>query len=277
SLAGYPAGTVNRHLFPGLSQNTTSPGTAMSRGNWTNASNQIMAQASYVNVAATATVDVTTRLMTVYVELYYTGNGPAQNLLSVALLQNNVIGPKVGASLNPSYVVPPSSYKHMHMLRHLLTGQWGDPIIKTAAGTFTTRTYTYTLPTHITNVELALGNLEVMAFVAEGQQVIMTGAEAAITYTNFIFVHDVSIGIKQAEQFFIYPNPANDVLYVAGGERYNTLQIFNVVGQLAKTVGNFSSQKGQDGIYVGDLARGVYIVKLYGDDRETFTRLVISK
>ncbi len=39
-LTGYPAGTVNRHLFAGLSQGS---GTAMSRGNWSNASNQILA------------------------------------------------------------------------------------------------------------------------------------------------------------------------------------------------------------------------------------------
>ena len=43
-LTGYPAGTVNRHLFPGWSQGS---GTAMSRGQWNGAANQIMAEGSY--------------------------------------------------------------------------------------------------------------------------------------------------------------------------------------------------------------------------------------
>ena len=42
-LTGYPSGTVNRHVFSGSS-------TAMGRSSWVNASNQILAQQSYVNV-----------------------------------------------------------------------------------------------------------------------------------------------------------------------------------------------------------------------------------
>ena len=57
---------------------------------WSNASNQTRNQSSYVNVATTATIDVNTRLLTVFVEAYYTGASPvASNRLNVALLQNN--------------------------------------------------------------------------------------------------------------------------------------------------------------------------------------------
>ena len=41
SVSGYPAGTINRHLFPGLGQ---AGGTAMSRGNWAGSGGQILAQ-----------------------------------------------------------------------------------------------------------------------------------------------------------------------------------------------------------------------------------------
>ena len=44
NLSGYPAGTVNRHLFS-MSQNG---GTAMSRGDWQSASSQILNQTSYI-------------------------------------------------------------------------------------------------------------------------------------------------------------------------------------------------------------------------------------
>ncbi len=190
-LTGYPSGTVNRRVFSGSV-------TALSRSAWTGAANTILSQASYVNVAATATVDIATRLLTVNVEAYYTANGPAQNNLNVALMQNNVIGPQTGgATYNPGYVVPPNLYRHMHMLRHLLTGQWGDEITKTSAGTFVSRAYTYTLPAHINNIELSLGNLEVVVFIAEVQQNIITGNEAQLTYINFPFLRDASIGLRE--------------------------------------------------------------------------------
>ena len=138
-VAGYPAATVNRTQFSGLAQNGGT-GTAMNRNNWTTAVNQTLAQSSYVNVATTASINVNTRLLTVFVEAYYTGNSPVtSNRLNVALLQNNTLGPQTGGNLG-------SNYNHQHRLIHMLTGQWGETYTTTTAGTLITRTYTYTLP-----------------------------------------------------------------------------------------------------------------------------------
>ena len=82
-VAGYPAGTVNRHYWPGWSQGG---GTAMSRGNWTAASNQILAQPSYLNVGLEATIVTSTRQLVVEVEVYYTDDSPeSTNKLNVAI------------------------------------------------------------------------------------------------------------------------------------------------------------------------------------------------
>ena len=129
NLSGYPAGTVNRRVFSGLGQNG---GTAMSRGNWQSASSQILNEPSYVNVAAQANLDISTRQLSVTVEAYYTGSSPVNtNKINVALTQNNVEGPQTGASYNPTAILPNGNYNHQHMLRHLLTGQWGDDITNT--------------------------------------------------------------------------------------------------------------------------------------------------
>ena len=120
NLSGYPAGTVNRHQFS-MSQ---SGGTAMSRGDWTNASSQILNQPSYINVAAQSTININTRELTVVVETFYTGTPPSSitNTLNVALLQNNVAGPQSGAAnWNPSAIISGPwnpTYNHQHMLRH---------------------------------------------------------------------------------------------------------------------------------------------------------------
>jgi hypothetical protein len=178
-LTGYPAGTVNRTVFPGNAQNGGT-GTAMSRDKWTTTSNQILAQSSYVNVATSATINVSTRLLTVLVEAYYTGSSPVTtNKLNVAFLQNNTTGAQVGGNQG-------DNYNHQHRLIHMLTGQWGETINTTTAGTFVTRTYTYTIPADYNNIIAEMGEFEIVAFMAEGQQKIISGNGAVPTYTGLV-------------------------------------------------------------------------------------------
>jgi hypothetical protein len=177
-LTGYPSGTINRHVFSGTT-------TALSRSTWATNGATIMGQASPVNVAAQATIDWSTRILTVVVEVYYTGNATnSTNKLNVALLQNNILGPQTGgANFNPTMVVG-SLYRHMHMLRDFLTGQWGVDITTTTTGSFFTQTFNYTIPADLNSIPIALEDLEILAYVAEGQQEILTGCEATITSVN---------------------------------------------------------------------------------------------
>src|SRR5690554_280366 len=174
-LQGYPSGTVNRHVFAGGV-------TALNRGDWAGRSSTILGQASYANVALEASIDLSTRELIVDVEVYYTGTGSASNKLNVALLQNGIEGPQTGMSANPSQILPNGKYEHNHMLRHLLTGQWGETITTTTSGTLIQRQYIYTIPADLNSVAYELGNLEIVAFLAEGNQEIVTGAEGPISY-----------------------------------------------------------------------------------------------
>ena len=183
-LAGYPAGTVNRQVFAGMEMNAG--GTAMSRSNWESTSNTVLGQASYVNVALEGTLDVVTRVLTVDVETHFTGVAPSSVNLNVALLQNHVAGTQSGASGNPDQVLEDGNYEHNHMLRHLLTGQWGHVINTTTQGTTSSNQFTYTIPEDLNGVPYELGNLEIVAFVAEGQQNIMTGAKGPIEFQGLI-------------------------------------------------------------------------------------------
>jgi len=194
NLAGYPAGTINRHYFGHSQSGAPSGATALGRGQWASDANTILTEASYVNVALEATIDVQTREMTINVEVYYTGDSPQNsNFLNVALLQNNVEGPQAGSSLNPDQVLPNGNYNHMHMLRHLITGQWGDEITTTTQGTLVQKQYTYMLPTDINGVPLNLGDIEIAAFVAEGHQEIISGSLGTINYTNLPYTTNVAL------------------------------------------------------------------------------------
>jgi hypothetical protein len=98
-LTGYPSGTVNRTVFPSIGSTT-----AMGRGNWDSASSLVLAEPSYVNVATTASINVSTRVLTVLVEAYYTASSPvSSNRLNVAFLQNNTTGAQSSTQAN-SYV-----------------------------------------------------------------------------------------------------------------------------------------------------------------------------
>jgi hypothetical protein len=236
-LTGYPAATVNRVAYTGLSQNGGT-GTAMSRNNWTNASNQTRNQSSYVNVATTASINVNTRLLTVFVEAYYTGNSPvSSNRLNVALLQNNTLGPQTSGGLG-------DNYPHQHRLVHMLTGQWGDTYTTTTAGTLVTRTYTYTIPAAYNSIPAELGDLEIVAFVAEGQQKIISGNGAVPTYTG-LATNDAKIKeVKEiAEQCVSSLQPKVEIqnngqsnltsLPISYSINGGTPQIFNWTGNLS--------------------------------------------
>lgn len=183
---GYPSATVNRHVFPGM-QMSAAGTTAMGRGNWTAASNQILQQPSYVNLAAEASVSVSSRTVTVNVEAFYTANSPVStNRLNVALLQNNTKGPQTGGNQG-------NNYNHMHRLVHLLTGQWGEEITTTTQGTLVERTYTFDVPAKFRNVFADISELEVVVFMTETQQEVISGNQTMVEVIPSEYQNDLAV------------------------------------------------------------------------------------
>ena len=160
SISGYPTGVVNR---------STSSG--QSRSVWLSLSNTQLSQASECNVAGMVIVNPDTRVASITVEVYYTGNSAYdENYLTVAMLQDSILGSQSGMSYNPAQVVG-SQYCHMHILRDVVNqSAWGDAISPTTAGTLITRTYEYQIPEVIgspNGVEVDLDNIFFLAWVAE--------------------------------------------------------------------------------------------------------------
>ncbi len=161
-ITGYPSGTINRHVFFGSN-------TILDRGQWGASAYQIVAMPSYLNMAVEASIDLDTRELIVHVESYYTGNSPQPtNFLNVALLQNNTLGPQTGGNQG-------NNYNHMRRLVHLITDQWGEEIATTTQGSFVDRTYTYSIPENYNNVPVVLSNMEIVVFMTETHQEIISG------------------------------------------------------------------------------------------------------
>lgn len=179
NVTSYPAGMVNRTKFG----SSSTP--VLNRGAFASSANTILNQPSCANIAARCTIDCATRIMTVNVELFYTdSSNTSTNFISVALLQDNVLGPQVSSSLNPSQIVG-SLYNHQHMFRAFVNGStWGDTVYTTDSGAFVSRTYTYTIPATISNVPIVYSDLKVIAFVSETKADVITACEASMNFVN---------------------------------------------------------------------------------------------
>jgi hypothetical protein len=194
-ITGYPTGSMNRHVYTGTA-------ITMSRGVWAQYATQTLAQSSYVNVALQGTLDVTSRLLTVNVEVYYTGSSPvATNNLTVMLLENNVVGPQSNyGNYNPTQINADGTYNHQHMLRKVLnTSAMGEVLSTTTSGTLVQKQYTYTIPAQFVNNTPQLGNLELVAFVAESNTEIISGAYGPITLSGFAYSKDAQVQTVTSE------------------------------------------------------------------------------
>lgn len=225
-MAGsYPMATVNRHVFSGGI-------TGMGRGSIVACGNQIKAMPSFVNIAAEATIDATTRLLTVNVEAYYTADAETgSNLINVALLQDSIIGPQSGgANFNPDQVTADGQYIHLNMLRDLLTGQWGDEVSVAEgvipAGTLVQRTYTYTIPAVISNEVMKLDHLKLVVFITKDHQEIYTGSECKPVVSNYPALSALPAGLEAENIWGCSDNVKSYFsVYNAGGDAITSLDI----------------------------------------------------
>ena len=163
SVSGFPAGVVNR---------STSAG--QSRSAWANLANQQLNQAAECNVAGNVMINPQTRVARVTVEVYYTGNSTVDNnYLTVAMLQDSILGSQSGATTwNPTQMIN-GQYVHMHVLRDMVTPTWGDAISPTTQGTLITKTYEYQIPEIIGNpngVDVIMDHIFFLAWVSERYQ-----------------------------------------------------------------------------------------------------------
>jgi len=289
-LVGYPAGTVNRHLFSALSQNTTTPGTAMSRGAWANAAGQIESMPSILNVALQGTIDATTRKLTVDVEVYYTGTSTVStNYFNLALIQDSILGPQTGATTWYPQMMVGSQYQHNKMLRHLLTGQWGDPINTTTAGSMIAKQYTYTIPAQlpltVTNgaikTDVLLSKLKIIGFVTETQQEVLSANKGPITIVSSSPTGIEKYDAKDEYSATLFPNPTADksTLALLLSKNGNvSVKVYNLLGSQVYSYQN-DLEKGMHAINIDcrNYESGVYFVQITIDGKVRTEKLVISR
>ena len=228
NLSGYPAGTVNRHLFFNLSQNS---GTAMGRSDWQQATIITLSQLSPVNIASVAQHDTITNELIIDVEIYYTDTqSVAQNYLNIAITQDSVLGPQTGAQTYNSAAIVPGpwspTYSHQHMLRHLVTGQWGAVLDPITLGTFISRRYTWQVPFEINDIPIVVKDLNVVCFITESSQEILNSTETPVTIlpSNTVSVHEITPTINDNIIYDLLGREIFEIqkgtMYIKNGKKY---------------------------------------------------------
>ena len=162
----YPMGFVNR-----------STSEAIGRYDWYDYTYDQIYQQAECNIAGVVDIDSVSRIATITVEVYYTGDSNYdENYLTIAMLQDSILGSQADyGGYNPDQWLD-DQYVHMHALRAIITengSAWGDPIAPTTQGSFITRTFTYEIPESIgvpNGVEVDLNNIYFLAWVTESYQ-----------------------------------------------------------------------------------------------------------
>lgn len=196
-VSSYPSATVNRHKFdPSVST------TGLSRNAWTNAAAEMRKTASPVNVGVQSSFNPATRLLTVNVEGYYTDDVKEKtNYMHVVLKESKIIAIQVDYTNGNQ-----PNYSHDNVLRHMMTGLWGDTINTPKKGKLVKKQYTYTVPDSF-NIE----NCEVAAFISQTKQEIYSGAEVKANGGRTIVLGTLSTdnnvitaGVKEQEKPFTF-------------------------------------------------------------------------
>ena len=253
NLRGFPAGTVNRTLFSASSQDQGNPGTAQSRGSWSSTGATVMTEASPVNVAVRGYYDPTTFKLYVQVEAYYTADeANALNKINVGVMQDKIWGPQSGGSnFYPAKYdasKAPNSYRHDHMLREVLTGQWGEDITTTSKGSLYSKIYVWDVPQMINSIPVVPADLSVYAFVAEGQQTVISGDVSHVVVQGGKVdpenpQNPLSIGeAKVINNVNVYPNPTLNVATLDLYSDVNTELTFKIVSVTGQVITSFNQQ-----------------------------------
>ncbi|MDR0790212.1 MAG: T9SS type A sorting domain-containing protein [Bacteroidales bacterium] len=192
----YPAASINRHTFSGFSSSAIND-TSL----WRRYGDSILAKPSFVNVAATAEINLAMRTMSIHVETFFTGEADViNNYIQIATLQSDIVGPQKGKENNPSQVTADGKYNHKYMLRDIYpetriflidtTEETPTIIYPMDSGTFFQWDTIYSIPDSLglngEKVKAEMGDIYFLILVTQdSNRMIQTAIKVEPTYVGF--------------------------------------------------------------------------------------------
>ena len=195
---------------------------------------QVMAQNAPVNLWAEAVLDEATSEVKITIEGYFTQNVPAKApCLHLFVTQNKVLSTQANGGMGNEYV-------HNHLLRDVITPAEGKELTSKKRGEYFVEHFTYTLPESYKKIKVEKKNIEMIAFVTNGQRDVINALNFKLTMKS-----DQPTGIEEVEK-----------------EQADGVQaVYNMAGMKVGTSLN-----------VHELPRGVYLVRSAKGCEKVFVR-----
>lgn len=240
----------------------------------------VVNQNADVNIGFSSQYDMTTRLLTINVEAYYTStSSTALNFLQVVLTEDSIVGMQYDGSyplnnhFNPDFL-------HMNTFRDNINGFGGDTITTTTAGTLISRTYTYTVPIAYKNVLCNPFNCNLTVYIAEEKAA--TGQQSFTGKVINAVRARVGSGVvseiqTQNEKFHfeIYPNPSNGNFNLVTDQSSN--ERFEIVDMIGKSIYSGSFRNGFAEIDLSRMSNGIYFLKSMSEKTSDKYKLVLAR
>ena len=99
-----------------------------------------------------------------------------------------------------------------------------------------------------------------------------TGGSPTSVNNYYYSTVEINTDVKTvlSDKVSFYPNPAKEFLQISGIENAKTVLITDLNGRLMLT----KNLTPKDNIYVGNLAKGMYIVKVFSDNKTTEQKII---
>ena len=101
------------------------------------------------------------------------------------------------------------------------------------------------------------------------------GGLAATKYFSYTVGEDCTLStnlIDSIPAFILYPNPATNILYSnALQAKVDKMELYSITGKKLMELNN-----GMDQIRVDELTSGLYLMKVYQSEKQSFYRIVIE-
>ena len=170
---------------------------------------------------------------------------------NVAILEDSLFGYQVNAP-------DPNNYWHMHVLRELMGGPWGErgnlPLQIQAGQTFR-HTFSFVLPATFKEKDIRLvAYLQRQDNDPLKREILNTSTpQALLSFAN-------SLSEKEQIPVNIFPNPADDQLYLQTDLKAFQISIYDLQGREV-----MAPQANLKTVNVSHLQRGLYLLKVEGE------------
>ena len=110
-----------------------------------------------------------------------------------------------------------------------------------------------------------------------GSTAVYQSASGWSTYSNFIYEECVGVEEREPAEFKVYPNPADEVLYVElDGAGIQSVGLYDLQGRVVGA-NNYSPLQGIAAINVRNVPAGVYVLRVTDENGREYHRKVVVK